>query len=567
MNNNNSALSFNRSPSWVERLVQICDRFEADWRAGLRPRISEIVRDLAEPEQSGVLRMLLALELRLRRERGERPTRADYQREFSGRDELIDSAFDSLTATGSAANGDPTTSRDEMDTRPHNPDATLTYSVGGNGGKVAPWIDAVQHRRLRGAFARGEVVLRRYRIDQELGRGGMGVVFLGRDLRLDRSVAIKVCLLQKRNDYRDESRLAALRGAFAEEARLGANLTHPAIATVYDYGFHDDKPFTVFEYLPGETLRDLLRRRGRLPLEEVRLIVGPLAQALDFAHARRVVHRDLKPDNVRATEQGLFKVLDLGLAREFGRDLDWSGFSGTPAYASPEQASGLPCDGRADQYALALIAFELLTGRRLFQARDTHDLLEMHRETEPTGLATDLTDCPRGGPPCIGPGPEQGPERPVRHLRRFRRGTRVPTPQRSRTGPRDPDGGRRRADDGRVARPLGQLPWLKDTVHLALTREAIWSAYHSEVRRWPLSDVERIEPRSDPIDDRRGDRVGREPRSSAGCTATPRPTSGASADCTSSLGARFAGADDPVGLAILGGPALGPSRARRQLVC
>jgi hypothetical protein len=175
--------------------------------------------------------MLLALELRLRREQGERPTREDYLREFSGRNELIGSVFDSLAAAGSAADGVPTTSRDETDTRPHSPDATLTYSVGRDGGRVAPWIDAAQHRRLRDAFAPGAVVQGRYRIDQELGRGGMGIVFLGRDLQLERSVAVKVCLLQDRSGDREQSRLAALRDAFAQEARLGANLTHPAIAT------------------------------------------------------------------------------------------------------------------------------------------------------------------------------------------------------------------------------------------------------------------------------------------------------------------------------------------------
>ena len=190
------------------------------------------------------------------------------------------------------------------------------------------------------------------------------------------------------------SRLTSSGGPSQKEARLGANLTHPAIATVYDYGFHDDMPFTVFEYLHGQTLGELRRSRGRLPLEEVRLIIGPLAQALDFAHGRHVVHRDLKPENIRATEQGLFKILDLGLAKEFRRDVDWSGFAGTPAYAAPEQAAGKACDGRTDQYALALIAFELLAGRRLFECRDPHELLAMHRETQPTGLATDLADAP-----------------------------------------------------------------------------------------------------------------------------------------------------------------------------
>ncbi len=133
---------------------------------------------------------------------------------------------------------------------------------------------------------------------------------------------------------------------FLQEAKIGANLTHPAVATVHDFGYHGETPFTVFEYVAGPTLYDVIKRRGRLPLEEVRLIVGPLAQALDFAHARFVVHRDLKPANIKATDEGDFKILDLGLATEFRRQASWS-FCGTPAYASPEQASGLPADGRA----------------------------------------------------------------------------------------------------------------------------------------------------------------------------------------------------------------------------
>ncbi len=296
--------------------------------------------------------------------------------------------------------GDPVAGQDGTDLDPgHSPstdsDPTLTYLVSRDGGRLGLWMDEDQTRRLYDVFTPGGVVDGRYQIDRELGRGGMGVVFLGRDLRLNRPVAIKASLLLGRARHADEAHLAALRGAFAEEARLGANLTHPAIATVYDYGFHDEKPFTVFEYLPGETLSDLLRCRGRLPLEEVRLIVGSLAQALDFAHDRRVVHRDLKPDNIRATEQGLFKVLDLGLAREFGRDVDWSGFAGTPSYASPEQASGLPCDGRADQYALALITFELLAGHRIFRANSPREMIAMHREAEPVAITTDLAEAPK----------------------------------------------------------------------------------------------------------------------------------------------------------------------------
>src|SRR5262249_858265 len=149
-----------------------------------------------------------------------------------------------------------------------------------------------------------------------------------------------------------------------------------------DFGFHEGEPFIVFEYIAGETLRDVIRQRGRLPLEETRLILGPLAQALHFAHAYHVVHRDLKPENIRATAQGHFKILALGRAKEFGARADWR-FVAPPAYASPEQAAGLPCDGRTDQYALALVAHEMFTGRRLFEQPDRSEVLRMHREQQP----------------------------------------------------------------------------------------------------------------------------------------------------------------------------------------
>ena len=138
----------------------------------------------------------------------------------------------------------------------------------------------------------------------------------------------------------------------------------------------------------------MIKRRGYLPLEEVRLIIGPLAQALDFAHSRFVVHRDLKPANIKATEQGDFKILDLGLATEFRRQSDWA-FCGTPAYASPEQAAGLPADGRSDQYALALITYELLSGQRPFRAKNVHELLELQRSQEPIPLRSLVPEVPQ----------------------------------------------------------------------------------------------------------------------------------------------------------------------------
>jgi serine/threonine-protein kinase len=260
---------------------------------------------------------------------------------------------------------------------------TLSYSVVRKDGNVEQLLRAQDVNQLASSFAPGMVLQGRYVLDRELGRGGMGMVFLGRDNRLDRPVAIKA-ILPSDSGWRARGLATEklFQDRFLEEAKTGAKLTHPAIATVHDFGYHRDVPFTVFEYVSGPTLHELVRGRGRIPLEEVRLIIGPLAQALDFAHSRFVVHRDLKPANIKATEQGNFKILDLGLATEFRRQDNWA-FCGTPAYASPEQAAGLPCDGRADQYALGVITYELLTGRRPFHHSGWRELLEMHRTQQP----------------------------------------------------------------------------------------------------------------------------------------------------------------------------------------
>jgi tetratricopeptide (TPR) repeat protein/tRNA A-37 threonylcarbamoyl transferase component Bud32 len=319
----------------------------------------------------------------------------------------------------------------------------------------------------------------------------MGEVYLGRDRVLDRPVAVKV-IRPRDPELRNRSMYeASFREAFLQEARIGANLTHPAIATVFDFGFHEEEPFIVFEYIAGETLHEVIRRRGHLPLEEVRLLLGPLAQALDFAHSHQVVHRDLKPENIRATAQGHFKILDLGLAREFRDGLDWS-FAGTPAYASPEQVAGLPCDGRTDQYALALVAYEMLTGERVFAPTDWDELLKMHREEELPDPRRCVPDLPRTVCTALWRALQKDPNHRYASCQEFAlavgcqlQNAPLPLPEILRLTA--------------VRRMWGQWNSARfrlirkgTAVYLALSADALWVAYRGEIRRWPLGTITAI---------------------------------------------------------------------------
>jgi hypothetical protein len=390
----------------VERIGQVCSHFEAAWRMGQQPRVEVYLGTMPSEDQPALLRELVARELTYRRQAGDQPTLDEYQGRFPEHRDLIRTVFTGPTSPAlvptmtytpgpeTVAPNDPRLAvREERRGRIQRAgeDLTLTYLVTKANGQIEPLLDRERRERLRTSFAPGTLLQGRYLVNQELGRGGMGLVYFGHDERMDRPVAIKV-MLPAWLMSKGSATLAQSIDMFSEEARLGANLSHEGITRVFDHGFHEDKLFTVFEYLEGESLRDLLKRRTRLPLEEVIEIVGQVAQALDFAHARYVVHRDLKPENIREKEKGRFMVLDFGLARVFSR-VELTGYSGTPAYTSPEQAAVLPIDGRSDQYSLALIAYELLTCRRPFESHNYLGLLEMHKTEPPSppwGMVPDL---------------------------------------------------------------------------------------------------------------------------------------------------------------------------------
>ncbi|MBS2022700.1 MAG: protein kinase, partial [Deltaproteobacteria bacterium] len=204
----------------------------------------------------------------------------------------------------------------------------------------------------------------RYRIERELGSGGMGRVLSAHDEKLGRRVAIKVL-----TGAHDAGRLAR----FSQEARAAGALEHPNVVAVYDLGEHEGAPFLVTELLDGATLREVVNK-GPLEPEIARKLAVQLARGLEAAHARGVVHRDLKPENLFLTRDGRLKILDFGLAKLTGPTEEPRGpgltatgaIFGTPGYLAPEQAKGLSSDSRADIFAVGAVLYELLSGRRAF---------------------------------------------------------------------------------------------------------------------------------------------------------------------------------------------------------
>ncbi len=227
-----------------------------------------------------------------------------------------------------------------------------------------------------------------YRVEREVGRGGMGLVYLARDPRLDRPVAIKVL---PDAFAADPARLAR----FEREARTLAALNHQNVAAIYGLEEHDHRRVLVLEFVPGNTLGRLLER-GPLPVDEALRIAMQIAEGLEAAHERGIVHRDLKPENVKVTPEGIAKVLDFGLASNVQSDISSASTAtrspgltqqgmviGTPGYMSPEQARGLTTDRRTDIWALGCVLFELLSGAKAFPGETATDALAAVLDREP----------------------------------------------------------------------------------------------------------------------------------------------------------------------------------------
>jgi predicted Ser/Thr protein kinase len=214
----------------------------------------------------------------------------------------------------------------------------------------------------------------RYEVEGEIGRGAMGVVHLAHDPRVRRRVAVKTFTLPH---GLSEEQAREYRERFLREAQAAGRLSHPGIVTIYDVDEDGDEPFIAMEYVDGHSLLELLPDEGGIDAQRAISIVADLAAALQVAHEAGVVHRDVKPANVLVRgDDGAVKIADFGVARMTSSELTRAGTSlGSPAYMSPEQVRGGEVDGRSDLFALAVILYELLTGRRPFEGRETAELV------------------------------------------------------------------------------------------------------------------------------------------------------------------------------------------------
>jgi serine/threonine protein kinase len=222
----------------------------------------------------------------------------------------------------------------------------------------------------------------RYEILSHLGRGGMAIVYHSRDLNLQREVAIKVL----HDPFIEDPTFQA---SFLQEARAAANLSHPNIVTIFDFGFDTGRYFIVMEYIPGTDLKTMIRNEGALTVSKAVVLMIQICAGVGYAHRAGLIHCDLKPQNILVASDGRAKITDFGISRALANiqaneytDTVW----GSPLYLAPEQAAGSPPSPASDVYSLGVTFFEMLAGVLPFDGTDAQTLAELHRLTPPPSL-------------------------------------------------------------------------------------------------------------------------------------------------------------------------------------
>lgn len=229
-------------------------------------------------------------------------------------------------------------------------------------------------------------MLGRYKILKELGRGAMGLVYLGKDPTIQRFVAIKTMRLDQ---IEEQEKLQEIKSRFFREAESAGRLSHPNIVTIYDAGEENELGYIAMELVEGKSLREWSRKPNLLPVTDILQTLASVADALDYAHQQGVVHRDIKPANIMITKDGLVKVMDFGIAKMGSYSKTQTDVVlGTPTYMSPEQIAGKKVDGRSDVFSLGVVLFELLTGQPPFTADNLSALLFAIAHNPPPELQT-----------------------------------------------------------------------------------------------------------------------------------------------------------------------------------
>ena len=223
------------------------------------------------------------------------------------------------------------------------------------------------------------ILNQRYHLEERLGAGGMAMVYKARDLTLERDVAVKILREKFSQD-------PSFRERFRHEAKAAANLSHPNIVTVHDFGFDEGRLFIVMEYIPGIDLKTILLQRGKFSVKDTLKLMIQACAGVGYAHRAGLVHCDIKSQNFILTTDNRLKVTDFGIARAFASispdektDVVW----GSPQYFSPEQASGYPPSPASDVYSLGIIMYEMLTSQLPFSGTSPDELARMHREDPP----------------------------------------------------------------------------------------------------------------------------------------------------------------------------------------